>query len=155
MAHVVGNSELFHWGLKKNSEWLGTEQSTSHYLNHSGWRSQWINTLRPEQNSWHVADAFSLLKSSLKFVPQGPIGNKSALVQPQSETCWPRSAKPCGITRLQWVNMSPGAKEFLHPLLLRMAQLFLSHIIERFLGHFLLAEIRDLLKQHWDKGVDK
>ena len=50
------------------------------------WRPQYVNTLRPGQNGRHVTDDsfkciflndnwFNLIKSSLKFVPKGPINN--------------------------------------------------------------------------------
>ena len=75
-------------------------QATSHCLNQC-WprfptpygvtRPQWVNTLRPRQNSPHLAyDIFKhsfmnekfwiFIQISLKFVPIGPVNNKPTLV---------------------------------------------------------------------------
>ena len=51
----------------------------------------WVNTLRPKQNKYHLADIFKCIflnenvlisiKISLKFIPKGPINNILTLVQ--------------------------------------------------------------------------
>ena len=84
-----------------------------------------VNTLRPRWNGHHFADDifkciymneifFISISTSLKFVPKGPIDNKSALVQVMAWR-WP-GAKPLSepmmaslwthtcITQPQWVN---------------------------------------------------
>ena len=85
-----------------------------------------VNTLRPRQNGRHFADdTFKrislnknvriLIKSSLKFVPKGPINNIPALVQimawrrpgdkPLSEPMMVSLLTHICITRPQWINM--------------------------------------------------
>ena len=84
-----------------------------------------LNTLRPRQNGCHFTDdTFKyiflnenvkiLVKTSLKFVPEGPIDNITALVQimawrrpgdkPLSEPMMVRLPTHICITRPQWVN---------------------------------------------------
>ena len=84
-----------------------------------------INTLSPRQNGCHFADdsfkciflkenACISIKISLKFVPNGPINNISALVQimawcrpgdkPLSEPMMVRLPTHICVTRPQWVN---------------------------------------------------
>ena len=89
------------------------------------WHSKCYNTLRPRRNEQHFADdifkciffsenVWISIKSSLKFVPKGPINNIPALVQIMA---WCRSGdKPLSepmmvglpthicVTRPQWVN---------------------------------------------------
>ena len=85
----------------------------------------WVNTLRPRQNRRHFADdifkciflnenVWIAIKISLKFVPNGPINNISALVQimawrrlgdkPLSEPRMISSPTHICVTRPQWVN---------------------------------------------------
>ena len=66
------------------------------------------------KNGCHLAHKIFLFLISLKFVPDGPVDNRSALVQfmawchqaPSHKLgqCWPRSMMPYDVTRLQWVN---------------------------------------------------
>ena len=84
-----------------------------------------FNTLRPRQNARHFADdifkciflnenVLISIKSSLKFVPKGPINNIPTLVQvmawrrpgdkPLSELVMVRLPTHICVTRPQWVN---------------------------------------------------
>ena len=87
-------------------------------------KAKLVNTLRPRQNGRHFADdifkwislnenVWILIKISLKFVPQGPINNITALVQIKA---WRRPGdKPLSqpmkvrlqthICVTQWINM--------------------------------------------------
>ena len=93
----------------------------------SGWPESFvertINSSPCGQNGCHF-DIFKcnfmdenlciLIWISLKFVPEGPIDNKSTLVQVMAwshrvtshylSQCWPRSMLPYGVTRSQWVK---------------------------------------------------
>ena len=101
-----------------------------HYGNHfhitdSLRRDWWINTLRPRQNGRHFADTIFKciflneniwipIKTSLKFVPQGPINNIPALFQimawrrpgdkPLSEPMMVSLTMHICVTQPQWVN---------------------------------------------------
>ena len=96
------------------------------------WR---VNTLRPRQNGRNFADdtfkCFFLnekvwisIKSSLKFVPKGPINNIPALVQimawrrpgdkPLSEPMMVRLPTHIFVTQPQWVNSSPPGQNGCH-----------------------------------------
>ena len=87
-----------------------------------------FNTLRPRQNSRHFAeDLFKCIflneniwisnEISLKFVPKGPVDNIPSLFQimawrrpgdkPLSEPMMVRLPTHIGITRLQWILVSP------------------------------------------------
>ena len=86
----------FFFQEKKNA--IRTMNSLNHHLQNASRFDKasslcyWVNTLRPRQNGRHFTDdilkciflnenAWIPIKISLKFVPEGPINNISALVQ--------------------------------------------------------------------------
>ena len=135
----------FHWRLSLGvhlttsehwfRQWLCAKPVTSYYLN-KWWqvhwhsvrcsRPQWVNTLRPRQHGPHFPDdifkyillnenVWITIKSSLKFVPKGPINNIPALVQimawhrpvdkPSSEPMLVSLPTHICVTRPQWVKL--------------------------------------------------
>ena len=87
-------------------------------------RPQWVNTLRPRQNSRHFADdifqrillkenVWISIKLSLKLVPKSPINNIPAIFRsrdkPLSEPMMVNLLTHICVTRLQWVTRYPMA----------------------------------------------
>ena len=116
-----------------------------------------VNSLRPRLNRRHFADdtfrcffvnekVWISIKSSLKFVPKGPINNIPTLVQimawrrpgdkPLSEPMMVRLPTHICVTRPQWVNASKHSlcnilSHWLRPdLIIKLHQVFFRRFID-------------------------
>ena len=127
-TYHIGRFALDKNFMLRNNRCIGTKQlhsvtGTSQYYHHNV--NACVNSLGPRQNGRHFPDdifkciffnenVWISIKTSLKFVPEGPINNIPSLVQimawrrpgdkPLSEPMTVRLSTHICVTRPQWVN---------------------------------------------------
>ena len=127
----------FKWHLQSNSDFLWWSHISYQYIYRIVHMFLFglapFNTLRPRQNDHHFSDnifrciflyenVWISIKISLKFVPNGPINDKPALVQimawrllgdkPLSEQMMVSLMPQICVTQPQWVNSSPPSAAY-------------------------------------------